>query len=99
MSTKAARWLFFCNDLNIVFWVLVIEHPMQWPWRLNLQTSMQGLGVFGMWAPIDKAAPGKGGCLWFFRKVSGVLEGRTWSSGVAFHLVKINLPARVMRKT
>ena len=27
---------------------LVIEHPMQCPSRLNLQTSMQGLGVLGM---------------------------------------------------
>ena len=27
---------------------LVIAQPIQWPARLNLQTSIQGLGVFGM---------------------------------------------------
>lgn len=27
------------------FCALVIEHPMQWPSRLNLHTSIQGVGI------------------------------------------------------
>ncbi|BDY17345.1 hypothetical protein Sulfitobl28_33150 (plasmid) [Sulfitobacter pontiacus] len=45
---KAHAVAFFFSDLNMDFCALVIEHPMQWPSRLNLHTSMQGLGVFTM---------------------------------------------------
>jgi hypothetical protein len=45
---KAARWSSFPSALKADFYGLVMEHPMQCPSRLNLQTSMQGLGILLM---------------------------------------------------
>lgn len=56
--TNASQCAGFFSFLYIDFCVLVIEQPMQWPSRLNLQTPIHGLGVFLLISPPGRFSPG-----------------------------------------
>lgn len=45
--------LVFFSFLKADFCDLVIEQPMQWPARLNLQTLIQGLGTFDIFPSLE----------------------------------------------
>ena len=62
ISTKASRCLSFLSCLKSDFCAFVIEQPMQCPSRLNLQTSMQGLGVFDFGMLYLAKRTGQPGC-------------------------------------